>query len=202
MGKDAIQLSNNKIRTRRSPNFCVCEYAMGHYLPKCGNIIEHLGTCKACFAVRESGDECICGDTLISINVNTNDESSAYFSPVFFDCYKHLDELSSDVLYLNEINYFDNIDSSSVAKLTSAKQKMMNSSNSYFSAGDCDGSSFHECSKYKSTTSTFLCSAKTLGPKINGTLNSYERDTCHEFSCSNKPLACYATNCARTHGTS
>ena len=208
-----------------NPNCFLCKHTMGHCLPHCGNIITHLGTCERCFVVGESGDECICGDTLISIN--TNNKSSAYFSPVFFDCYEHLDDLSSDVSYLNEINYFDSIDSSSVAKLTSAEQKMMNSSNSYFSAGDLDGSFLHRCSEYKGTTSGFLCSAKTLDSeisstshsygnktseclcsaktldsKINGTLDSYERDTYHEFSCSDKPLVSYATPCACTHGTS
>ena len=78
-----------------------------------------------------SRKECVYRNTLVSIN-NSNDNSFAYFSPVFFDCLEHLDDLSYDASYFNEINYFDSIDLSSVAKFNSAEQKMMNSSNSYF----------------------------------------------------------------------
>ncbi len=146
---------------------------------------------------------------------------------LLFYCFDHLDDLSSDASYFNEINYFDSNDLSSVATFNSAEQKMMNSSNSYFSSGEFYSSSFQGCYECKNGTSEylcsvktldseisgtlhsyenetieFLCSAKTLVSKINGTLNSYERNTCKEFSCSNEPLVSYATHCACTHGTS
>ena len=95
---------------------------MGHYLPNCGNV-------QDLFCGRGSGDECVCGDTLVSSN---NDKSTNIESSAYFDCFKHLYDLLSDASYFNEINYFDSINSSSVAKFTSAKQKMMNSSNFYF----------------------------------------------------------------------
>ena len=74
---------------------------------------------------------------------------------MFFDCFEHFDDLSSNVSNFNEINYFDSIDLSSDAKFHSAEQKMMNSSNSYFSAGTIDGSSSEKCNGYEFDTSLF-----------------------------------------------
>ena len=78
---------------------------------------------------------------------------------------------------------------------------MMNSSNSYFSAGTIDGSSSKKCYGYEFDTSPFLGSAKTLRHKTMDISHSYERNASTEFSSSDEPLGFGTCLDACTSGT-
>ena len=70
---------------------------------------------------------------------NIQHHISPYLLSQFSDCLEHSDAITpSDVSYLNEVNFFDCLDSSSVADYTSAEQAMMISSSNP-SAGTGDG---------------------------------------------------------------
>ena len=74
------------------------------------------------------GMRCECRGVDNSLN-NLNDVISPYFLSQFSDCFEHSDAITpSDVSYFNEVNFFDCLDSSSVADYTSAEQAMMISS--------------------------------------------------------------------------
>ena len=73
------------------------------------------------------GMTCECGGGFNFLNINNY--SSPYLLTHFSDCLEHSDAITpSDVSYFNEVNFFDCLDSSSVADYTSAEQAMIISS--------------------------------------------------------------------------
>ena len=84
-----------------------------------------------------------CGGVFNFFNINNH--TSPYLLSQFSDCLEYSDAITpSDVSSFNEVNFFDCLDSSSVADYTSAEQAMMISSSNP-SAGTGDGSLTINC---------------------------------------------------------